>query len=126
MDEAPLMCVLHGVANFRHEVEALLRIQPAAFGVLRPRLRHLPVALRMNLLLPPSEHVLRRDISCGAVPPAVLFPGLAAVWISASRVVHNIFRTLPRYSFPTRQNANWRTLLKRCPQTRASSGPRPG
>ena len=34
---------------------------------LLPRLLQLPVALRVDLLLTPGEHVLRRDVANGAV-----------------------------------------------------------
>ena len=39
---------------------------------LLPCLLQLPVALRMNLLLPPSEHVIRRDVARGAVQTDVV------------------------------------------------------
>jgi hypothetical protein len=39
---------------------------------LLPRRLQLPVALSMDLLLPPSQHVLRRDVACGAVQPDVV------------------------------------------------------
>ena len=39
---------------------------------LLPRRLQLPVALRVDLLLPPSQHVLRRDVAGGAVQPDVV------------------------------------------------------
>jgi hypothetical protein len=39
---------------------------------LLPRRLQLPVALRVDLLLPPRQHVLRRDVARGAVQPEVV------------------------------------------------------
>jgi hypothetical protein len=44
----------------------------AATLALPPRRLQLPVALRVDRLLPPSEHVLRRDVADGAVQSDVL------------------------------------------------------
>ena len=40
---------------------------PATNLPLLPRLLQLPVALRVDLLLPPRQRVLRRDVARGAV-----------------------------------------------------------
>ena len=37
-----------------------------------PRRLQLPVALRVDLLLPPAQHVFRRDVASGAVQAHVV------------------------------------------------------
>jgi hypothetical protein len=45
---------------------------PATNLPLLPRRLQLPVVLRVDLLLPPCQHVLRRDVACGAVQADVI------------------------------------------------------
>src|SRR5262249_27857021 len=61
---------------------------------LLPRLLQLSVALRMDLLLPPSEHVLRRDVACGAVQPDIVVT-LDVTLHQSPRIIERQWRSRP-------------------------------